>query len=280
MALLNPFASKETFIAQVKNVGAVLKESLNPFSSAKPIADVKNPLVKSALEFVSANPLETALIAATGASSAARSAIVSTVSKLSTTTKVVGGAIGLATVPAIVASPTLASKTIQGASKLTPTALVRASTQAGQLVENPTLTSAGDFLKNNAVILGAGALALTAVAGRTGVQTLANVSNVIATERNTKAITSAVDQSKVTVQPLANNAPTVTIPSGNSGTIPPTNPVPTQPVAAPLATKGSITSSTTRKKRTKRSPCCQSPKSIKRAKIKLSLDVTDKLCSR
>lgn len=281
--VVNPFKSVSAFVGQVKNIGAVLKQSFNPFSETKPVSTSSNKVVKAVTEFVSSNPYSTAAIITPGIASA-KAAITKTstsigvktlatkaISSLSTKTKVALGAIGLVSVPVLATSPKTTATVTKTASKLTPEALLHAGGDLGKTLENPSLSNIKDFASDNKILVGAG-LAAVAVAGGSA---LSNTLNTIAVRQNTKAMlaggtTTAVETVKAIATPEIKAAPTSTIPSMVAAPIAPTNPVPNEPQPSMITGKSSIKKSTTKRK--SRHICSRKQKSLNTFKMRMSIN--------
>ena len=65
---------------RLTNVVDVLKQSLNPFSKEKPVANVNNKVLKAGLEFVAANPYTSAALVAAPAAAGSRALITTSIS--------------------------------------------------------------------------------------------------------------------------------------------------------------------------------------------------------
>jgi len=206
---------KERF-TNVKDVFAI---SLNPRSKDKVTSNLSSPTLKAGTEFVANNPYSTAAILATAGSSAGRTAVVNSVSKLSAGTKFIGAGVALFTAPLLATSSRARTTAINVASKVTPEKLVKGGARTGELIENPSVQGAKDLAKENyGVLVGAGAAALL-LGGPA-------VFNAVATAQNTQAVrqnTSANETNVINVP--KSDAPNITI------NIPPT-PLSPSPVNA------------------------------------------------
>lgn len=280
MALINPFASKETFFKQLKNVGDVLSIALNPFSKDKIVADVKNPIAKSVLEAGANNPYTTALLGASSVSKTVTTGIVKAVTSASTKTKVALGATALVATPAIVSSPKTASSAINVVSGLTPESLLRFGSNLGKVVETPSIESVKNLYEGNKVITTGLAVAGVAIAGKAVVPALASGVNTLVTSRNTKAIKKATEATikapdylpTADTKVIVEKSPTATIPSNPAAPVTATNPVPSEPSTSPITAKTKLSSQTRRKKRKSRVCCTGKEKSIKRFNLKMSVN--------
>lgn len=186
MSFTNPFFSLSGQAERIKNFGNVLSIAVNPFSKDKVIANVKDKTLKAGTEFVANNPYTTALIAATGASAAGRSFVTSSVAKLGTGTKVVGGLATIATVPALVSSERLRITAISTAGKLTPEKVAKLGRDTGQIIDHPSTDNLKDYANSNKEILVAGGIAALIAGGSTLAGTIATAQNTRAVKKNTE----------------------------------------------------------------------------------------------
>lgn len=185
----NSFLSVAGVKERATNTLEVLKQSLNPFSKEKPEVNssiVTNPTVKAGLSFLASNPYTTAALVATPASSAGRSAVVSTLSKLSPITKVVAGGTALVATPAILSSEKIRVKATEVASQATPEKLLSLGSDIGKTVDKPTANNLKDLIVDNKVLLGGTAAALLLAGGAKTVSTITNYLNTEAIQDNTK----------------------------------------------------------------------------------------------
>ena len=262
-----------TFKERLVNVGQVLNLSINPFAKGKIESSLKSPILKSTSEFVANNPYTTAALI-TGASNIIKKGIVSTFSALSTKTKVLTVGLGVTTAPAILGNPNAVSYLVEGASAITPESIASTSFQAGQLTQNPSVEGFKNFLVENKATLAIGGTIAALVVGKKIAPTISNVSNIIATNKNTKAINEDIKLMKEEGKKITMDAgvpisalPTV-IPTGKAENIPSTVPVPIEPTTSPITTTGKVS-----KKASKRRKSRCSPKSINRASVNLRLNV-------
>jgi len=154
VAFENKFLSIAGQVERLKNVGAVLTQSLNPFSKAKPTVNeemVKNPVIKAAATALVQHPYVTAAVAAAPFSSGARSAAAGVFKSLSPLQKIGTVAAAAVTIPAIVKSPKAASKTIEAVSS-TPAGLVNFGGNVGSFIENPSVSSLKNVFTENPLI--------------------------------------------------------------------------------------------------------------------------------
>lgn len=162
----NSFFSVAGQKERLSNVVATLGAAVNPFDSSKVVANVSNPTGKAVLELAANNPYTTALAVAVPASAPARAAVGSTVSGLSTGTKLALTAGALITVPAVVTSQktqVAATKAIGG---LTPEALSSFGADLGRTVDAPSWESAQNLIKEHPVTTAAlGTVAGLAIGG-------------------------------------------------------------------------------------------------------------------
>lgn len=253
-------------LSRLKNVKDVLAIAVNPFSKDTIVSSSSNKVVKAATEFIANNPYTTAGIAAAGVSGTIKTAITS----LSTKAKVVLGAATLATAPAIISSPTTAASALKVASGLTPEKIVKLSSDVGKTVETPTLSNLKDLVTTNKTLLLAGGAAALIVGATKIAPAISNVSNIVATNANTKALTESAKAAQTSISPVANAAPVTTLPVDTGVSKPlATNPVPQEPTPSPITAK---TKTTTTKKRRKKSKCSSvAAKSIKRMNLNFSV---------
>ena len=137
-----------TLKERLANVGEVLNLSVNPFAKGKIESSIKSPILKSTSEFVANNPYTTAGLI-TGATSIIKKGIVSTLSGLTTKTKILTVGLGLTTAPALIGNPNAVSYLVKGAGALTPESIATTSYQAGQLSQNPSVKGFKSFLVEN-----------------------------------------------------------------------------------------------------------------------------------
>lgn len=134
-AFANPFFSIAGQVERLKNAGAVIAQSFNPFSKAKPVANVENKVLKAGLEFAAANPYTTTAAIVSPFSGAARGAVTSTISKLPTITKLAGGGAALVAAGGAITSPTIASTELKIISSVTPESLLKLGSSIGRETE-------------------------------------------------------------------------------------------------------------------------------------------------
>lgn len=230
MTFTGPFFSIKGQVERLKNVGAVLSQSLNPFSNIKPVANVQNKTIKAGLEFVAANPYTTAAIATLPASAPARAAVGGAIGSLSTGIKVLGGAVVTIGTGAVISSPQAAKTVTKIAGSVTPESLLRLGSNVGKGVENVSkipenatisekLKKTGEEVKNvlaeNKVTLetlGAGTL----LAG--GIAVIPSVINAFQSSRilnETQEQTEAIKRQAAAAEAALKN-PTAATPSGTS----------------------------------------------------------------
>lgn len=185
----SPFFSLSGQKERFSNAYEVLKIAANPFSKDNITANVKNPTGKAALEFVANNPYTTAAVATAGAAPLTRAAIAESVTGLSTTTKVVGSAAAIVGIPALASSERLRVGAINTVSNATPEKLAKFGQDTGLVVEDPSKENLKDYFKENAGLIATG-IGLGVLAGGGKAAGIAATSlSVIATERNTEAMT-------------------------------------------------------------------------------------------
>lgn len=245
----------------------------------------QNKLVKASAEAIGNNPWSSALAIATGVSGVARKAVVSTVSKLSTTTKVVGSAAGLITAGAVATNPTLAAPLVKGVSSLTPESLVKYGSNVGNATENPSLKTVTKIFTDNPV--------LSTVIGGAGLLLLgkSKIVGAAATALNTNAINDQTSLMKDTGKDSKDKTnKTLEVPDVPKAKIPDTpskvvenapipmggvptsgvTPVPTNP--APASVTPTAIKSTSSKRKRKRHVCTGQGKSIKSLRLNLNVN--------
>lgn len=236
MAFTNSFFSIAGQKERLTNVVSVLGAALNPFDKTKVEANISNPLLKSATEFVANNPYTTAAIVAAPIASGTRGAIASTISKAPTVVKVGSVAAGLVAVPAIVSSPKAASKVVDVVGTVTPEKLVNLGAGAGSLLETPSVSSAKEFVKENAATLGTLTAASALIALPTAIKTVSSISQTQSAKKAAQATEDYAEearkQTKILDEQLAKNSipPTVT----GVTSPPPVTPSPKELPSTPL----------------------------------------------
>jgi len=223
-----------TLKERLRNVGAVLSIAVNPFAKGKIESTIKNPVLKATTEFIANSPYTTAGVIAGGAS-VIKGGIGKAISALSTKTKVVGSGLALVATPAIIGNPQIATGAIKVVGAVTPENIIATTFQASRLTATPTLQGLKEFASENKLTLGVLA-GLGAVVGATKVApAISNISNIVATNRNTKAINESIEAGKVipitqAITPVA--ALPTEIPKGKETPMPSTVPVPTEPITS------------------------------------------------
>jgi hypothetical protein len=149
--------------AKISNVGAVLAQSLNPLSKEKPVANVKNPVVKAALEFVAASPYTTAALVA--APVAVGGAVGKAIMAWGTGTKIIAGAGAVYGTAILVTSPKAQETVIRTASSITPESIFKVGGETGGLIEDFSVNAGIEFLKAHPYLTAATAAAALTAAG-------------------------------------------------------------------------------------------------------------------
>lgn len=184
----NSFFSIEGQKERLSNVVQVLSQSLNPFSKAKPVANVENKVAKAALEFAAANPYTTAGLIAAPAAAGSRGAIIRAVSSLSTKNKVIAGAAALVAGPTIATNQDVQTTIIKTASKLTPESLLHLGGDISKTSKDPTGANAKDLIQDNKVLLGVAGGALALTVGAKALPAILNFENTRAIKENTEKV--------------------------------------------------------------------------------------------
>lgn len=185
-AFENPFFSIKGQLERVGNVVNVLAQSLNPLSKAKPVANVSNPLAKSALEFVAAHPVVTGLAAGAVTSGSA----VAAVAALTPVKKIALATAASVVVPTFIKSPTTAAKVLDVGAKINPSSF---GADLGTFIENPSKENIKTLVTENketiAVLGGAAAI----VGGIASAGLIANIANTQAVKENTKTTAKSLE---------------------------------------------------------------------------------------
>jgi len=240
----NKFLSIAGQKERLTNVVDVLKQSLNPFSKAKPVANVSNPTLKSALEFVAAKPYSTALAVATGAGAAravaaapaktigtVASKVAKTVVKYPKTTLAAGVVTGAATT-----SKTVRNIVFKAGSAALPENVLSTGAVAGKTLEDVKAgkTTPQQAIKQAKTFFTDNSLTTAAVAG--GI-VAAGAGAVIITDKLTSGkdkISGLVQDKSILDQPI----PTIDIPKETPKepikTIGPTTDRPITPEVVPI----------------------------------------------
>lgn len=263
MSFTQPFLSVAGQKERLVNVADVLS---SPFKftgeKTKVIANVNNPLLKSGLEFVANNPLETAFLA----TPMGYGSVIKGISSLPTKVKVAGSAIGLVALPAAISNPNLGAAAINLVSSITPTQLVKTGIAGGQATKDigkepgkETLQKVIDFAKENknTLLVGgatAAAFALPTIFGAysTSKQTNAFEKQAEEAEKQTKLLEKslsktkdneikimptpiAVEPSQPSITPSPKELPSTPLPEGS-----PNNPIVSPSVGEEPKGSGSI----------------------------------------
>lgn len=271
------FTSKLLSVAGIKerltNVKDVLAIAVNPFSKSSITADIKNPVAKKAVELVANNPYTSAAVVAVPFSGSAKTAITSSVAKLSTSTKVATAGAALVVTPALVTSSRAQEATLNIASAVTPERLAKFGADLGNQIDKPSVQGIKDLVAENKILVGTAAVAAAVIGGTAITKAAVTAGNIMAVNKNTKAIQDMNKSTSTAIQPVSNSAPLTSLPAGNQqAMIPSTNPVPINPVAAPLEAKAMKGTSTTKRKRRK---YC---KGLNKASVRLNLNVKSTKC--
>lgn len=180
MVFENPFFSISGQVERIKNVGAVLSQSLNPFSKEKPTANVSNTILKSGLEIAASHPILTGLAAGSIISGAAASTLAATSLK----TKIIGGTAAAIITPAILTSPKALSVSTEVIKNVQP---ARLGKDIGTVIENPSLENIKNLVTENKASLGVIGGTAAVLGGIAAASTLTTLSNTNAIKENTKA---------------------------------------------------------------------------------------------
>jgi hypothetical protein len=169
-----------TVASVLQNIGSTLTFGVIP--SAGNISSPFNTPLASVATAVANNPLTTAGVIAVPASGAARSAIGTAVSGLSTGTKIAGIAAAPIAVGLIRSNPIAVTTAALNA----PSAAAGFGTQVGQFAASPSYAGFTSIIRDHPILsAAAGTIAIGAVAG--GVGTAVNALNTAAVRANTKA---------------------------------------------------------------------------------------------
>lgn len=175
---------------KLTNVVTVLSQSLNPFSSVKPVANVSNPTLKTVLETVAAHPYATAAFVATPVS-IIKSPAVATVAKTAATSLIPKTIIGkVATTAAIpIAVGVISKKPVESAKALisAPSNLANFGGNTANLISNPSVDNLKTLFKENPVISTSVVAGAVAVAGLGTAGLVSNYLNTQAVKENTAA---------------------------------------------------------------------------------------------
>lgn len=289
MTFVNPFFSIAGQIERIENVGAVLAQSLNPFSSAKPVANVSNPTLKAGLELVAAHPIATAAIAATPiaiatnptGAAAVGSSILSGGKALvpkSTLGKVVAAPVALfgaaAVTKAAINNPISTTKTILDV----PTKIVSAGGDFSDTFLSPksnplTIESGIQYLKDHPVASAGAALAVLTTLGYSGATLIAiiqNWQNTNAVKENTNATLAAAQPVPIITQPQDNNTKDTPVTSPLPNYVSPPEIKPSPEVQKSTVEAPSVPKTTTKKKKKKKKTTTKKKKKKKKATRKTS----------
>ena len=192
-------------------------------SSSTIVATPGSGVVGQIGQAIAQNPLTSAGILAAGASAPVRGAISSTISGLSTGTKIAGIAAVPIAAGIVAANP---GGTISAAIG-TPSALINVGKNVGTFAAHPTLQNAENIVKQNPIISGAiAAVGITTIGLGTS-SIISNALNTSAVKKNTEATLQGSSGSASSQSPAS--APTVI-----------NNYLPASPAVAPLASTSSI----------------------------------------
>jgi hypothetical protein len=186
----NSFFSLSGQVERFTNVGAVLSQSLNPFSKNKPSVDtniIKNPVIAAAANALVQHPFVTALAVAAPLSSTGRSVIASGVKALPTSVKILGGIAAIPVASAVIKSPKSQVAIINTISK-TPESLVNLGSDVGTFVENPSLKNATNIITENKYAAGFLAAAALTSGGLASFGLASNALNTQAIRQNTESV--------------------------------------------------------------------------------------------
>lgn len=225
--------------AKIKNVGAVLNAAFNPFSKDKVVANVSNPVLKTALETVANHPYVSAAvvsapIVAIKNPTAATTAVSSIIPKSVTGKVALAAAVPVAT-GALINQP---AKTVSAA-VAAPSALSNFGGNLANLVAEPSISNLKTLVTENPLI----SAGLATAAGVAAVKTATSVANIVTTERNTKAIEdSMANPNQITVVDKTASS----VPVMNSGVV--------YPITPQTKSIGAAVPRTGKKRRTIKSP--------------------------
>lgn len=186
-------------VSTYREVGKSIVNTVTLGASKKLVGEAQriqaNPTLgkttRAATEFIANRPLTSASIVAVPASSAGRTFVASKVGALSATKKAVGGAALLVGGSTLVGSERARVGTLRVAEGLAPESLVKAGGQAGRLIDQPTLSGAGEFARENPVLTTVGLLG-GALAAKGVVGTVANVVNTQAVRENSELLSKSL----------------------------------------------------------------------------------------
>jgi hypothetical protein len=253
-----------TIGAVIQNIGNTL--SFGAIPGAGNISSPLNTPLGAVSATIANNPLTTALVIATPFSGTARTVIGRAVGGLSNTQKILGGSALVAGVGIVRANPVGAITTALGA----PSKLADFGTDIGIAINDPSIANWTTVIREHPVLsAGAGALALSTVAGGIGAATTAI--NTSAIRKNTTASESALAPVVNITQPAPAKAASTSVAPTSQGYVwpSPAGPAEAKPVAQPPGIKKKAKKKP--KKKAKKKPKKKAKKkkrSVKRKKTK------------
>lgn len=234
---------------KISNVGAVLNAALNPFSKSTVVANVSNPVLKTALETVANHPYATAAVVAAPVAIAKSPAVREVVKRAAGSivpTSTIGKVATVAAIPAVAGA--VATKPLESAKALisAPENLANFGSNAATLISEPTKENLKTLINENPIISSGVALG----AGAAIVSVAAPVVGGLLTREAIK------DQTDIIAKAIGESNPMPTS-SGQVLTSSPTaSAVPVTPETKPLIATagGGSTSTSKRRKRTPKTP--------------------------
>jgi len=251
MAFLNSFFSIAGQKERIANVGAVVNAAFNPFSKTTITANTGNATANKALSTAVSHPYLAALTATAAIAPAATATVAGNVVKSVAgryAAAPLGTQVTLAGVGYVGANVLSTSSKARAAVINAPSSIAKASQDVGVLIDNPSLSGVGQFIKEHPFTT-AGAAAALAIGA-------AGASNLVATAINTSAVRANTAATAATVS----TAVMPSAPSPLPAVIPLTpaavaaaSPVASSPAAAVISPKKKRKSKKKKKKPKKKS---------------------------
>lgn len=193
---------------KIQNVGQVLNAAFNPFSSTTVQANVKNPVIKTALETVANHPYATAGVVAGGITAIKTPAIIPTVAK-AVTPKTPKGIVTAAIATPVVFGAVLKepTKTIKAAVSA-PSELAQFGGDIATFAANPSVSNAKNIIEQSPLISAAAGIVAGAGIIKAGSSIIGGALQREAIQDQTKTLEAALTSKPMTsITPISPQTP-------------------------------------------------------------------------